>query len=149
MRAIRVHFVVLLLCTSSITLFCQTVSFTYDNAGNRLSRTLDEEGGGGLKSLVKSDTLEVEEETIEEEMINAETKIFPNPTHGNITIDFWPENTEVEYSLSVNNLSGYELINKRIFEGKNHLDLSKYPSGTYLITIYSKDKYSKWIILKI
>lgn len=139
---------ILLLATTNI-LWCQTVSFTYDDAGNRLSRTYDPEGGGGLKSLTKSDTIEIAEEAIEEEMIHAETKIFPNPTHGNITLDFYPEDEDEVYRLSVNNLSGYQLHNQRVFKGRNLIDLSNYPPGTYVITIYNKEKYSKWIILKV
>ncbi len=127
--------------------FCQTVSFAYDNAGNRIGRSFEEDGGG-LKSLAKNDTLEIGNEDIEEELINGGTRVFPNPTHGLITIDFHPDD-EGLYFLIVSNLAGYQLSNQRIFEGKNELDISKYPPGTYVITIYSDEKSSKWIIIKI
>lgn len=139
--------IALIITVTPSMLDAQTVSFAYDNAGNRVSRTL-EEAGGGLKSLAKSDTTEIEEEIIEEEMIDGETKIFPNPTHGKITIDFFPDDEEA-YFLSVNNLSGNQLHNQRIYEGKSELDLSKYSPGTYVITIYNNEKSSRWIILKI
>lgn len=125
----------------------QSVSFSYDNAGNRTGRTLDEEPSG-LKSLAISDSLEIEKEPEVEELINGMTRIFPNPTKGKIRIEFYPEDENIYY-LSVYSLQGYQLINKRIFEGTNELDISDYPYGTYVIKIFSNESTSKWLILKI
>lgn len=137
--------IVFFISISQISL-AQSVSFSYDGAGNRISRTYEEEGGG-LKSLLMSDSLEIVEEEIEN-LISEKTRIFPNPTTGVITIDFVSEDEDV-FHISVTNLNGYQLINKRIFEGENELDISMYPPGTYMIIIYSEQVSSKWIIQKI
>lgn len=124
----------------------QTVTFSYDNAGNRISRTLETQQGG-LKSLGRIDTIVIEEE-IEEDVLEAETNLFPNPTSGLITIEFYPDD-EQKYFIAVNTISGYLLINQEIFKGENIIDISKYPPGSYLITIYSEKIRKQWNILKI
>ncbi len=147
MKPILFQSIGLLFLMTCVALEAQKVSFTYDNAGNRIDRTL-EEVGGGLKSLAMSDTVIVEDEIIEEEMIKGEIKIFPNPTDGKITIDFFPDD-QGSYYLSVTNLTGYRIIERLIFGGKNELDISGYSPGIYVITIFSEEKSNKWVILKI
>lgn len=130
----------------SNSLVAQTVTFSYDNAGNRISRTLQTEQGG-LKSLGRTDTIVIEDD-ISEELPNAETRIFPNPTDGVMTIEFYPDDEE-QYIVSVHNISGYMLLQQQIAPGENVIDISLNPPGTYLITIYSKYKRKKWNVQKL
>lgn len=64
----------------------------------------------------------------------ANFSIYPNPTSGNITIEF-----ENDFEFTINNLLGEELI---ISKGKDktNVDMSNLPSGTYLIVLISGDE---------
>ncbi len=60
--------------------------------------------------------------------------LYPNPTHGQLTIGHNPEET---YHLTLMDLSGKKLLER---SQQNQLDISAYPKGTYLLRI-QKDEW--------
>lgn len=66
----------------------------------------------------------------ENDLINKNIKIYPNPNAGFFTIE-----SKESYILSVYNVYGQEIFNKQIFEGKNNIDLFDKCSGVYFIKI--------------
>lgn len=68
--------------------------------------------------------------------------IYPNPTTGLCQVRFYLANTE-DVALTVYNLAGRRLLNKTLHvAGANYsnttLDLSNYPTGMYIVRVYTE-----------
>ncbi len=80
---------------------------------------------------------------------NETINIFPNPTNGLINIDFGSMDQK-SINLKLINVSGKVVLAKKLPEGKFHtLDLTGFPKGNYLISIFSTEKkISRKIVLQ-
>jgi glucan endo-1,3-alpha-glucosidase len=79
----------------------------------------------------------------DEQEINEEISIYPNPAQGEISIIFHSEkNTEI--NIVINDINSVPKLNKAVavIEGENHLilDISKLSPGMYFVNIISADK---------
>jgi hypothetical protein len=79
-------------------------------------------------------------------VIQNELKVYPNPTNGLLKIEL-NENSRVEM-LKVMNISGTEMISRRVNEKTFFLDLSSYPGGVYLIRTFSNGGVSTMRVIK-
>jgi len=64
---------------------------------------------------------------------NQSSFVFPNPTSGKITIEFYK--FAFPGHLSILNLNGQELLRNAIFDPETKLDISNLPSGIYIYRI--------------
>jgi hypothetical protein len=81
---------------------------------------------------------------------NGKIKVFPNPTQGDIRVE-WTFDSAVEVQLL--NVHGHVLKSARPGQGRQQLqwNLGQWPKGLYLIRIRSHGRKgigSKWIVLK-
>jgi hypothetical protein len=80
--------------------------------------------------------------------INTKASIYPNPAKSNATLSF---NAEGKYSITITNVSGKILQTRTgvAIKGLNiiQLDVSKYASGIYLITITNEKNKKQTIRL--
>jgi len=119
------------------------VTFGYDNAGNRISRTI---------SLLKSaPTSESEDEppVIYSEMLSdIEIKIYPNPTHGLLKVEICnlPEKQTAEVSLY--DLSGRLITHRKTVDVSTEIDLSGQSDGIYVMKITAGEYQTEWRIIK-
>ena len=121
--------------------FGQTyVSFGYDAAGNRTSRTI----AMAKSAYVEGNVTEVFEETLEE----LSFKLYPNPTKGvlNVEIENFTDGTNA--SISVFDLQGRQVYNNNNASPTNAVDLSGQSPGTYILILKAGDKTSEWKIVK-
>jgi photosystem II stability/assembly factor-like uncharacterized protein len=63
-------------------------------------------------------------------------KIYPNPTHDEITIES-SSITGVTY-ISISNVNGLELIVKKVINNRTRIDIRDIPSGVYLIRLQNE-----------
>jgi len=68
----------------------------------------------------------MEENKLSENHVN----IYPNPTHGKITIEYTSNG-----HFSILNLSGQELITRQITEPRTQIDISRLPGGVYVVKL--------------
>jgi hypothetical protein len=130
-----------LIIAGTVSIYSQTVEFSYDDAGNRTSRTVEL---GGLKSLAVTDTV-----ALKTDLLNRfEIAIYPNPTRGTIEIDLM-ENSTKDVTLLVLNTSGVIIIELPINTQRMTVDLTGYPSGTYFISIKGDALLKYWKVQKI
>lgn len=83
---------------------------------------------------------------IDEELVNDQIKVYPNPNEGKFTLEF----NQVNVELKIFNIFSELIYSTEILDTKNEFDLSHYPNGIYLISLKS-DKgtsYSKIVISK-
>ena len=121
------------------------VSYGYDAAGNRTSRTI-------IYPPPKPAPAAIEEEqpaaVYSEVFSGIELKIYPNPTDGLLKVEIHnlPENQTADillYNLSGNLISSHREVNDFVT-----LDISAQPPGTYLMRIIAGEYRTEWKIIK-
>jgi hypothetical protein len=143
-------------------LFGQHIEFTYDENGNRKSRQL-------VVQQLKSATIKfpvTDPKTLEfadnSKKGNAEdsiqklkgvdgeiqTFIYPNPTKGFLKVEITNMPLEASSELKVYDMSGSEVIDKRIFDSLSEVDLSHLKDGIYILRIKVNDRFFNWKIVK-
>ncbi len=120
-----------------------TVSYTYDQAGNRLTRTIVLANPQSIKRHQPTDSV-VLKETIGELSV----KVFPNPTRGALGVDIQGGNTDQALRLILLSGSGATLYNKPATIGLNPIDMSSYPSGWYILRIVVGTETKEYKIVK-
>lgn len=68
--------------------------------------------------------------------------VFPNPVQGILNITY-PGNLSDEYEISLINLFGQNLFSIKMNASSIKIDLSKYPKGTYILSVRNKNKIEK------
>ena len=123
-------------------------TYDYDAAGNRILRSTIEVDAKSLQSnQVSVSASESTSDRYYEELIEEiNVKVFPNPTHGLVTLQFGQPVAGSYYRLS--NLAGQLLSEAWITGTTITIDLSAYKTGVYMLTIALNGKTETWKILK-
>jgi hypothetical protein len=133
------------------------LSYGYDAAGNRISRTITLDTSGSnmmsvMQGSVPAVNLVYEEEIafstgIEEQ--KADILIYPNPTQGMFAVEIKTITEEISGEIYLMKANG-QLIDKKKAskDGRVEFDISSEASGTYLVNIHLGDKVSSWKIIK-
>ena len=80
-------------------------------------------------------------------VVKNESKIFPNPTDGDLLIEFEQENNNIQLKLF--DLGGRLMIEKFVENGKQvEIDLSALENGTYILDVTSEEGKSTRRITK-
>jgi hypothetical protein len=116
---------------------CPYVQYTYDNAGNRILRTIVPcgEGGdptgkwGGVTKPIDTTGISNVDSTISQ----VELQLYPNPTDGKFLLVFNTNLTNATITISNN-------IGQRVYQAHTSgqefpLDLTGYASGVYFVTV--------------
>ena len=127
------------------------VEYTYDAAGNRLSRTII------LESQLRSAAIagqEPEEETAPQERVYSDKidqsniRIYPNPTKGILKIEITRTTEGNPIHIQLYDISGRMLLNEPDAAPFTDLNISEQPAGTYLLKIFSDNRTTQWKIIK-
>jgi hypothetical protein len=119
------------------------VTFGYDAAGNRISRVID------LNSLRSAqDTVPETEEMYSELLSDIEIKIYPNPTDGLLKVEIYNMPDQQTAEIRLYNLSGNLITNLTAKDGTAEIDLSRQPTGIYLMRITAGEYQTEWRIIK-
>lgn len=116
------------------------IRFEYDDAGNRVVRKVVSIRSSGSSTDIAE---EVERDKIGEFNIS----IFPNPTQGNLQVHIDGLNAQ-NSSILVYDLNGREIFSVNELKSENLIDITRQPSGTYIMIINIDDKRSQWKIMK-
>jgi len=124
----------------------QTISFEYDKCGNRKGRVIVLQ-----KSMEQNaiDSIEVKEDKTFSGLI---VKIYPNPTDGILQVEILSNR---EYSeddpvlqLFLYNMTGIAVEHQVASYGISTFDLSKQPTGVYILVFSYNNNLSRWKIIK-
>jgi hypothetical protein len=126
----------------------QTVSFTYDDSGNRNSRTVQP-----LKAAVQFPVVNPKNLLVEEakaELIEGElsTLVYPNPSKGLIKIDILNMPLDARTEARFYDLSGKQQMVIRNFESSSEIDISKLKDGIYILRIKINERAFDWKVVK-
>ena len=111
------------------------VSYTYDAAGNRVSRTtviLEKPEDKGNKS----NTLDIKKNPF----IEGSIVIAPNPTTGTLYISF----NDIELVED----TGRKVLSQKVQSNREELNLTNNPSGTYILKIVSGKHKIDYTVIK-
>ncbi len=123
--------------------------YEYDNAGNRIVRKvlILEDGSSGQKSM-KNQSDSHQDDFFTDKAGDISLKIFPNPTTSSVTLEIDNLTETIAGNLEIYNFAGTRIDTREISSHTTKIDLSRYTSGTYLITVRINDKNTYWKIVK-
>jgi hypothetical protein len=120
-----------------------SVSYGYDAAGNRISRTI-------VFSQLRNAVLETQEETpvYSEVLKELEIRIYPNPTDGLLKVEILNMEEKQSATVSLYSLSGKLILSRDRISGSTELDISSHATGTYILRIFAGESRTEWKIIK-
>lgn len=131
--------ILLLLITffmSSLTFSQTKLVFTYDAAGNQIERKFETTSAKQIKEIVEEEVIaeELQEEDIIEQIANAIT-IYPNPTKGNLRLEWEANYSDSIKEITVTDSGALQTFQVPLEKGQNYVDvnLTNYASGMYII----------------
>ena len=148
------YYLLILLSEIALSMFSQErrIEYTYDAAGNRLTRTIY------MSSPLRSATVAVDEEPEEEPLPQEkiysdhlnQTNIFiyPNPTKGLLRVEINDNVENKPVSLQMYDMNGRVLQQESNVVSSVTLDLSNQPAGTYILKLTSDTEKKEWKIIK-
>lgn len=122
---------------SQVSQYDSYVSFTYDDAGNRIRRhivtlPIDE---------LKTDTVKTEQNTDNGIL---EITVYPNPTQGEINISA----NQVLVSYKLISITGQILKSDNINSYSSQISLNEFASGNYVVILFTEDNKQEFNIIK-
>ena len=142
----KTHVILFFTFFFAVTLYADSISFGYDAAGNRISRTIhfSQQNTRGNKSA--ADTPEPFVEVFEGER---QVKIYPNPTQGRLAVEITGGNSDDKVRLTLYNLQGAKLQEMESAVGDTRqVDMFDYPSATYILRLQAGEKTTEYKIIK-
>jgi hypothetical protein len=119
----------------------ETVVFEYDNAGNRILRTLQ-----AIEKNLEADILHFENPFTE---INIElhAKVYPNPTQGILNIEINLAET-LPVTITLVDQQARQVLKTEISENAETLNLAHLAPGTYFLRLHNTEKKLVYQIIK-
>ena len=121
----------------------RSIVFDYDDAGNRIRRYFSIQS---LKSGAINQQKEETEGTLDWDKLGI--TLYPNPTHGQLLLEFknYPENTQLKAGLY--NISGQQLLLEDLQSNPSEIDIRNFPAGTYILKIWVDNEYKIYQVVK-
>lgn len=128
---------------AGLDICAQRIKYTYDNAGNRLTRQKEivVQTRGALSD-------EEEPSVYEEELSETKVTIYPNPTKGMLKVDISGVEQFENAQISLYDLTGKLLQQWAGISQSNTIDLSERTPGMYIMQVAYNGKISSWKIIK-
>lgn len=116
------------------------IKYTYDNAGNRTKRAVDQNARYSQQNISQNDTSIM--------LCDKKIGIFPNPTDGPIKIEVSFLGANDKGEIFIYDISGQLVLTKKIEGMITNIDLSARPSGMYVMNIRINQEENTWKIIK-
>ena len=134
----------------TLTLLCaltakaqQQLSYAYDAAGNRVSRTIVLDTRSTSVSVNESDSVFFEEMLAEKQI-----KIYPNPVESVLTLFVSDYTSSMEGEFSLFDMGGMMLARRRITAETTYVEMSRYSKGIYVLHIQLNGQPTSWKVIK-
>ena len=133
------------------------VQYTYDLAGNRISRIIvtslpiemNNDDDDDLETRMGGYNENTPEPTPIEGLSEREIHVYPNPVREELTIEIWKGAEEENYNLLFYDSAGKQIISKnRRGNGTEPVDMSYLPKGIYFLIIKGEKGKFEFKIIK-
>ena len=142
----------LMLSVTPNATLAQTVTYAYDASGNRITRTIVLSGNKTLEVGEDNEVLvenPFDDSDFFEDVVSEQRfRIYPNPTHGLLKIDFQNISNNDRIRIEVYDLRGSVIKTIPQAQITNTIDLSSEPNGVYLFLIMYGTEHKSWKIIK-
>lgn len=119
----------------------QKISYSYDNAGNRIKREIV------LSPKKMTQKLNMDNSSVSDVLGDKTIKLHSNPSEGVVSIEI----VGYEYSdmgeISLFSISGQMLYKFKITSNLTDIDISGFPDGVYILSILLNDNVTSWRII--
>ncbi len=132
----------------NIAAYTQQIFYTYDAAGNRISRIIVLPDVRSARANAEVAGEEPEMPPYTDELGELQIKIYPNPTKGHLRVDIANLAERQTAAVQVYDLRGQMLMQVQNISQSTTLNLSEQPKGTYLLKITAGGKTATWKIIK-
>lgn len=127
-----------------ISMHSQTVSYTYDQAGNRISRKVVP-----LNSSPQQVGKQHVDSTCIQDMMGERTiTVYPNPTRGALGVEINGGDTEEALHIILFSGQGVQLYNSTAQPGINPVDMAAYPKGWYILRVQAGEERKEFKVIK-
>ena len=132
-----------------ISLHCQaqqtgTVSFGYDDNGNRTSQSYASKQGGKVRQEEPTKTTS----TVLDFHGDMRVSLYPNPAKDKLTLTIQNKPDELSLVFKVTTISGTVLYEIPLMDNTLSFDMSVLPSGIYMFQLIGGDRKHVWKIIK-
>lgn len=141
----KVIFCVLITILTFVSAKSQTISFDYDDSGNRESRIVIP-----LKSSFQNKS-KIETEVYQPIVDNIGTdsiSIYPNPVSMYLNVNIQSKKDILNIYVKVVDQSGHIVISEKYSDDAFQLDFSHLSAGIYFMVINIGEENTKWKIIK-
>lgn len=132
---------------SAIPALSQTLTYYYDETGNRTEKVIVLQKSASISS---TDSKAIEEKEISTK--DFEVLLYPNPTDGIIKVEVnsnEPDEAESsQLQIEVYDLTGRVILNTPANIGLTLVNLSSHADGTYIMIMKYGERTSRWKIIK-
>lgn len=118
----------------------EVARYTYDSAGNRVSREIIIGVAGDEPQDIAASLIDV--------VASKAVRIYPNPTDGNLTISIDDYEESDQASFVIYDLSGIIVYNSEATEQASSIDISSCQPGIYILSININGNLSSWRVIK-
>ena len=141
---------ILLLCLFLIILFPtlqsqDKVTYRYDAAGNRISRTISISPRSTAVEEDEEEQLDVYSEIFSDITL----KIYPNPTTGLLKVEIYNLPEYQMATIWLYSMSGQLITNINNVSNNADIDISGQPAGVYVMRIIAGEFQTEWKIIKL
>jgi YD repeat-containing protein len=118
------------------------VTFGYDAAGNRISRTIVL--ANSLAKTATTDSIPPATEMLGEMQV----KVYPNPTKGQLSVEINGLPDDTGGTIRIYTLQGQLILEQPVSYSRTSLNIGGQPVGTYVMKITAGEKNTTWKIIK-
>lgn len=146
----RIHKIsAIIIALLGISLHCQaqqtgTVSFGYDDNGNRTSQSYASKQGGKVRQEEPTKTTS----TILDFHGDMRVSLYPNPAKDKLTLTIQNKPDELSLVFKVTTISGTTLSEMPLMDNTLSFDMSVLPSGIYMFQLIGGDRKHVWKVIK-
>ena len=120
----------------------QSFRYAYDNAGNRVSRTLVVGQPQGISRHDKDSVI------YHEVLANKEISLYPNPVKTNLTVNVKGYNQDAGGEYYLFDMQGKVLLHNTMRIESFQIDMSAYAVGNYIMRIVLDGESTTWKVIK-
>lgn len=155
MNGIFFNYLFRLLITVLITFHCfiftatgsiiEKISYTYDDAGNRISRRYIITPQNSPQLIHSTDSINKNKS-----INNLDIKIYPNPIKDILTVEIFTLDDDTEVFINLFGINGtlIQNIHANSYKPFVKIDMSNYNSGLYLLQIITPNQEKQFKIIK-
>ena len=121
-----------------------TMSFGYDDNGNRTSQSYASKQGGKVRQEEPTKTTS----TVLDFHGDMRVSLYPNPAKDKLTLTIQNKPDELSLVFKVTTISGTVLYEIPLMDNTLSFDMSVLPSGIYMFQLIGGDRKHVWKIIK-